>query len=491
MISNRMLVVYELLEESPAEAKNNMAAIRSVWGVQTDVFNFAIEMFFEQSQHLAKRQDIYDVLCSKADEYDYFLITRIWRKEIPEDWFRELTNHFFVTKTDYASMNDLEFGGSDHLRLELLSAKAVRSLANVEPKFLPDGRVNAVGHVSATPMMPSVQLVNDYFAEHMGSLYQYPMIINIESSTTCNLACTMCSFHGENSVAWDKKPVIMPLDLYTKILEEAATFDPKPMLEFCHRGEELLDPEFVNKVRMAKEMGFGMILVTNGLLLDNKKTDDLLSIGIDIILISCESIDPEKYVEIMQGKADFGLLERNIDYLLSKRKDADHKTVTGIKNVFLRENIMESDAFKKYWFDFGVDFVSFQNEYYNDNGMFRARNQPYPINFRRACRNLFLSLVINVDGSVQSCSVPDPDDMSVRFGTFPEKSLLDIWRGEPLKSYRESAVEGKHEDIPHCGKCTGEMCTSVLLEKSLEGDLLKSVSPSVVYFEKIDATEGG
>lgn len=487
MAGSRLLVLYEWLEVKSPEAAENYETIRSVWKGEVEILPFAIGMAFENIHQLDDRRALMDYIQSRRQDGDYVLIARIWRQKIPPLWIKELSRHLLITMSEYVELNDVEYGRYDHLRLEMVSSGGWKHLKGCDPLFLPDGRLNVTGSLSRIPLFPSLELVEDYFSRGLeDGFYKFPNQVSIESSSGCNLACTMCYFQS-NEIAgaldWTVDHAIMPMALYEGILEEISGFDPLPALMFCHRGEELLDKKFVQKVQMAKQGGHNVILNTNGLLLDEKRASGLLDAGIDVIGLSCESLDKEIYEKIMV-KGDLGLFKKNVENLLRMR-GSDTNTLIGIKMVYLEDNHADVDEYREYWFDQGVDFVSFQNEVFRrDDGVYDVRNAPLTLPHHYPCRNLFLNMMINADGVVQSCAVPYADDKSAKIGRFPDQSILELWQGK-IESYRNFALTRDWDKIPYCEHCSGSMCKSFVFDKSMEGQFVKTLSPNSVFYQRM------
>ena len=134
-----------------------------------------------------------------------------------------------------------------------------------------------------------------------------PESIYIEPTNICNLRCRMCPHSGEIN----RKQGFMKWELYTKIISDLEEYREKPYINlYCH-GESLLHDRLINMINYAKERGFRVGLNTNSVLLDEKKTDEILKTDLDWIYFSFDGINVEIYEKIRVG-AKFEEVKQNI-----------------------------------------------------------------------------------------------------------------------------------------------------------------------------------
>ena len=95
----------------------------------------------------------------------------------------------------------------------------------------------------------------------------------------------------------------MPTELFSTLLDriKEAT-DQYNALTFAGMGEPLLDPEFLEKARVARSKGFRVLLLTNGSRLTLDLFRELDKIGIESVRISFYGLDakyPHEYDEVL------------------------------------------------------------------------------------------------------------------------------------------------------------------------------------------------
>ena len=106
--------------------------------------------------------------------------------------------------------------------------------------------------------------------------------VYFEISNVCNLRCSFCPETGR-----DKK--FMELDLFEKMVREAAPLTE----EVCFHvfGEPLLHPQFDSCVALCNNLGVPINLTTNGILLNQRRTEVLLNPAFRQINFSLHSFE--------------------------------------------------------------------------------------------------------------------------------------------------------------------------------------------------------
>ena len=155
-------------------------------------------------------------------------------------------------------------------------------------------------------------------------LNDYPLHVDIELASICNLRCPMCyTISPEFRKKVNAK--LMEWDLFTKIVDEcskAKIFS----VRLSFRGEAFLHPKFVECVKYCKSKGIKEVSsLTNGLRLDEKMFEELCDAGMDWITISFDGLD--KTYEKIRYPAKFKrAIEKIKNYHLIKKKKKKHKT---------------------------------------------------------------------------------------------------------------------------------------------------------------------
>src|SRR3989344_4367992 len=117
---------------------------------------------------------------------------------------------------------------------------------------------------------------------------EYPLLVDIELSSVCNLTCPMCyTITDEFKKQVDTKR--MDWGLYKKIIDEIGW--KVPAIRLSLRGEATLHTKFVDCIRYAKEKGIKEVsTLTHGGKLTLPYFEKIVKAGIDCITISVDGI---------------------------------------------------------------------------------------------------------------------------------------------------------------------------------------------------------
>ena len=174
----------------------------------------------------------------------------------------------------------------------------------------------------------------------------------IETSSRCNINCRMCmrgsAFKSEGD---------MELSLFQKL---TPVFPGLKFINFSGIGEPLLNPGLFEMIRIAKklmpsdgETGF----TTNGMLIDKEIAGELVSSGLDKIVISIDGVNPETYGYIRKG-SDFERIKRGIGFLNStKEKMKKSVPKIGIEFVVMKRNLDELPSIINFAGENNIEFV--------------------------------------------------------------------------------------------------------------------------------------
>lgn len=152
--------------------------------------------------------------------------------------------------------------------------------------------------------------------------------IYVEPTTHCNLACRTCIRN-----VWDESMGHMSDATYARIMEGIQEFSLPQKIFFGGFGEPLFHPHIVDMVSQAKNRGAAVELITNGMLLDEKRSRQLIAAGLDVVWVSLDGATPESYTDVRLGAALPRVID-NIDHFRRLRPTAQIPT-PGIGIVFV------------------------------------------------------------------------------------------------------------------------------------------------------------
>lgn len=270
---------------------------------------------------------------------------------------------------------------------------------------------------------------------------EYPLLVDLELSTVCNLRCPMCYTISED---FKEKVSIqfMSMDLFKKIINEIG--GKVPAVRLSLRGETTLNPNLVECIRYCKMMGIGEVsFLTNGSRLSEENFIAIAEAGADWITVSIDGIG-EQYERIRKPLKFDETLEKIEKIYEIKKRNGWNKPVIKIQGIWpaIRDNP------SKYYNTFApyVDLVAFNPLIdFADKGM----SAVYERNFM--CPQLYQRLVIGVDGKVMLCA--NDEDGQFIIGDVNINSVYDVWHGDEMEKVRKLHGNGDYKVINVCRQC--------------------------------------
>lgn len=270
----------------------------------------------------------------------------------------------------------------------------------------------------------------------------FPPFVHVETMNKCNLKCIMCPITlGEN-----QRPD-MSQELFEKIVNECALYsDQIQTFGLYMLNEPLLDINLPARIAFAKKQGIKTTqIATNVDLLSNERIESLLNSGLDEMILSIESIYPEKHEKIRVG-SNFTRVLKNVENLIQLRKEFG----TGKPKIYVRMLAFEQNKhvwkeYTNYWLEKGADHVIIVN-LHNWGGKFKEFNRP--LVGIDVCTYLWNMMVVQSDGNVCLCCLDSSGEY--KLGNVKEESLYEIWHG---KKFEEIRNQFKDKKVTKCKNC--------------------------------------
>jgi radical SAM protein with 4Fe4S-binding SPASM domain len=270
----------------------------------------------------------------------------------------------------------------------------------------------------------------------------YPLLVDLELSSVCNLRCPMCyTISADFRKHVDAR--IMDFALFTKVIDEIG--GKVPALRLSLRGESTVHPRFVDCVRYAKEGGMKEVsTLTHGGRLTLDFFRQIQEAGIDWITISIDGVG-ETYERIRKPIKFAEIVEKIKAIRKYKDEHTLHRPVIKIQGIWpaISENPqLYYDTFAPY-----VDLVAF-NPLIDYLG--HDTEIEYLENF--ACPQQYQRLVIGADGLVMKCS-NDEENREI-LGDANRQSVHELWHGEAMRKVREMHKGARgFMGSPVCRRC--------------------------------------
>ena len=183
-----------------------------------------------------------------------------------------------------------------------------------------------------------------------------PRKLNIEVTSRCNLNCDMCMRKVLMEESGD-----MSLQTYKALLP---VFPELESVNVIGIGEPLLNDNIIEMIRLGKKHlppKGTFSITTNATLIDDRMAKELVSSGLDDIVISVDGATPATFNDIRK-KATFNEVMSNIERLNQAKKGLKSKLPRlGFEFVAMRKNIEELPALVDLAARYGVSFIIVTN----------------------------------------------------------------------------------------------------------------------------------
>lgn len=181
--------------------------------------------------------------------------------------------------------------------------------------------------------------------------------VYIEPTVACNLDCITC-FRN----AWDQPIGRMTEETFESILRGLKQIDPLPDVYFGGIGEPLFHVKTIEWIRRIKqELGVKVELITNGTILTEKKSQQLIDAGLDVLWVSLDGATPEGFADVRLG-AELPVILENLRRLFKMRKGGHFpKPEIGVAFVAMKRNFNDLPKIIKLGHTFGAKYYSVSN----------------------------------------------------------------------------------------------------------------------------------
>jgi radical SAM protein with 4Fe4S-binding SPASM domain len=184
----------------------------------------------------------------------------------------------------------------------------------------------------------------------------YPLLAEFHLALQCNKRCPYC---WSLSIDYDKTGNPLSEQEIVQLIEEFSMNGVKT-ISINGGKEPLMNPLSLRAIEFAKQRGLYVMLVTNGVLLNKKTRDRLISFGVDQVRVSLDTINPEIYQEIYDSNPEeCNRIIKNLQELviLNKQQPAGEKTSIGIGVVVHKRNYDRIFEICEFASRIGLDFI--------------------------------------------------------------------------------------------------------------------------------------
>ncbi len=277
----------------------------------------------------------------------------------------------------------------------------------------------------------------------------YPPIISIETSAICNLACNKCPVGRERKVPFESR--FMDMELYRKIIAEIKHHII--IVNLSYLGEPLVNPDFFEYVRIAKENKLTVSFYSNGVALNSEIIANIVKHDVDHINFSIDCL-PEQYLFYSEmkninpdyAKSHLENIIKNIELLCAEINKSKKNTMVYAIRMESQEGTPEAE-FNEFWKKRGV--IPLSGGVMDWGGAVDRIKVTRKRSKLSGCSHPY-SLGIQSDGIVSLCSIDF--NTSVKIGDAGKQSIKEIYNCETIRDIRKRLAYNDVLGLP-CSKC--------------------------------------
>ncbi len=307
-----------------------------------------------------------------------------------------------------------------------------------------------------------------------------PYMAHISPSGLCDLDCVSCPTKDRRTRGRE----LMPFETFRKFVDEAG--DTLIYIILWSWGEPLLNADFPRMAEYAAQNNIMTVSSTNLNQLNANQARDLVTSGLDALIIAVDGTTQESYEKYRRG-GNFEHVIDNIKLLVAeKERMGSKKPFLNLRMVVSRENEHEVDAFRQLGRKLKVDMISFkafstrQAGYENPetDRCFAPLNQKYRWyqyrdNFKTDrrkqkywCRFPWTKPTLFADGTIIFCEFDFRYEHPL--GNIKRESFDEIWFGEKAHELRQRFQKNR-DNFNFCHDCVYDykLIDGCVLEREL------------------------
>ncbi|MNJ83774.1 Antilisterial bacteriocin subtilosin biosynthesis protein AlbA [compost metagenome] len=324
---------------------------------------------------------------------------------------------------------------------------------------------NIVKHLSFQRVWNVVLLRSSYFFARVFKLQKNwgsPFALSIEPTTACNLGCPACP---SGLKAFSRPTGKLNLSQHKQWLSQLSR--SVFYVNYYFQGEPFLHPQFLELIREAKRHKIYTATSTNAHFIDQKKARDIVSSGLDRLIISIDGLTQETY----ESYRIHGQLEKVISgakAMVEAKKEAQSATPHLIfQFLVVKANEHQISQVQELADEIGIDEVRFKtaqvydyengNELIPDNEAYsryvKQKDGTYRFKYKggNSCWRMWSSSVLTWDGQVVPCCFDK--DAQHTLGSLQEQSFESIWKSQAYRSFRNAVLQDRNS-IEICTNCS-------------------------------------
>jgi len=312
---------------------------------------------------------------------------------------------------------------------------------------------------------------------NLRTVTDFPLQIDFELNYSCNFTCPMCTWNAE-STENKGKATWFDFEVYREVIDDAVSKGLKSV-RLNYINEPLIRKDITKFISYARKAGIlDIYFSTNGSLLSDEMSRELINSGLLRLQISLDAHTKETYEKIRTG-GNFNDVIKKVLRFLEIRNEMNVKLPTLRVNFVKTEtNKDELDDFVNFWED-KADSIGIQDlvgimDGYGKKSDEELEKMSLSNDFK--CAQPFQHLTLRYDGTVLPCcafyGAETPigqlkTNKEIKFSEVDNIGLLDkstkskliigtieeIWKSEQMEFFRNIHKKGEFWKHPVCRKC--------------------------------------
>jgi MoaA/NifB/PqqE/SkfB family radical SAM enzyme len=272
-----------------------------------------------------------------------------------------------------------------------------------------------------------------------------PKKVNFDICTFCNHKCTFCSNEDKRTLK-----DIVKLDDFRKVMKNITAYLNIEELGLSAKGEVLINKDLVNIILCSKkEFKIPYVYISsNGALLTEELTKEILSAGLDSIKLSINGIKKEDYYKIHQ-KDDFEKVIQNLKYLIKEKKE----NYPNLKILISAIIDIPKEIIKNALFDILKEDIKYINEILKYNITFTPKFENFSIKPEnlKPCPLVENEIYIDSDCRLGLCCKDYFKEFD--FGSLLTNDFLKLYNSMQMQGIRQMHKKREFEENHFCTKC--------------------------------------
>jgi len=295
-----------------------------------------------------------------------------------------------------------------------------------------------------------------------------PLVVTFELTNKCNARCGVCRTPAGEII--DRNPASenhvfqsgsMPIGMYTDIIDQVR--DHLVMAVLYVNGEPLLYEPLYQAISYASERRVATMISTNGFLLNEERSRQILDSGLDFIKIAVSGFS-NATARIQHKTGDIERVKSEVSTLVKLNRDQGTPMIIMMDYISYRYNDHEMTEAMNFCKELGIIFNIRPGIYMGVEGI-EPPPQPPPADYDPGlCDWPWKILTVNWNGELFACCDHIMWSGAPSYSTFipGETSIESVWNGPQVGSFRRLLATKGRSAIPACADCCRKGTTFTL-----------------------------